>query len=196
LQIVGIAPGAAYTVAVAAVDPGGSAAVGRYRLDVDFDSTPVVLTTYATGTLTASASQQFQVLELDTTQFFQFLVSATTSPSTPSAPAAVRLTIYDASGSVVQSVVGQVGSALSTTVLLEPGTYVFQFGGGTQGNGALPDTTYQLQGIYLSDPIGPVAVTPTINPPPPPPPPQIIFVVPSFPLYLQYLAMYGQFGGP
>jgi hypothetical protein len=193
VQVVGVTPGAVYTVAVAAADPTGAAAVGRYRLAVDFDAAPVALTGYASGTLTGSASQQFQVLDLTTSQFFHFLVSATTSQATP---AAVKMTIYDASGNVVQSLVGQVGTTLSTTVLLGPGTYVFQFGGGTQGNGPLPDTTYQLQGTSLSDPLGPVAVMPILVPPQPPPPPPIVFTIPTLPLYLQYLALYGQYGTP
>ncbi|HWB08541.1 MAG TPA: matrixin family metalloprotease [Pirellulales bacterium] len=195
VQVMGVAPGAVYTLAVSAANPIGSATVGSYRLTVDFDSTPAVLTNFVAGTLTASASQQFQTVELNTSQFFHFLLSANTL-SASGAPAAVRMTIYDPTGNIVQSLVGQVGSALSTTLLLGPGTYVFRFAGGTQDNSPLPDTTYQLQGLGLGDPIGPTPVPPFMMPPQPPPPPPFVFSVPTVPLYLQFLTLNDPYGRP
>ncbi|HEV3024592.1 MAG TPA: matrixin family metalloprotease, partial [Pirellulales bacterium] len=165
VQVVGVAPGQVYNVTVGAANAAvGSKPLGIYHLTVDFSAAPVVLDTYASGTLTAAASQSFQVLQVNTSQFFHFLLTASTSPTTSGAPAnvpvAVRLTIYDPLGNVVESVVDQAGSVLSTTLFLTPGTYVFRFAAGTLANAPLPDTTFQLQGAELSDPIGPLPVNP------------------------------------
>lgn len=194
LQIVGVVPGAVYTVAVAAANPAGSTAVGSYHLAVNFGAAAAVLTPYASGTLTAAASQDFQVLNVNSSQYFHFLFSAT-SAATSGASVAVRMTIYDALGNVVQSLVDQAGSAVSTTLLLEPGTYLFRFAAGMQGNGMLADTNYQLQGTPLSDPIGPLPIKPITNLPPPPPPP-FVFSSPVIPFYLVFLSLNDQYGKP
>jgi hypothetical protein len=190
LQVVGVTPGAVYTVGVSAANPSGSAAVGSYRLAVDFDSTPVALTTYTSGTLTAAASHVFNMLQVNTTQFFHFVFTATDSVAS-SAPAALTMTLYDTSGNVVQSVVGQAGSALSTTVLLEPGQYVFRLEAAGQNNTQLADAAYILQGSDLSDPIGPMPVMPVMVPPQPPP--AFIFA-PVIPYQLYMLSFAGLFG--
>lgn len=192
VQGVGVAPGAVYTVAVSAANPTGSSAVGSYRLAVDFNSSPVALTTFASGTLTAAAPDALSMLQVNASQFFHFLF-ATASSATSSSPATVTMTIYDISGNVVQSVVGQAGSALSTTVLLEPGQYVMRLAASGPANGQLPDIAYQLQGADLSDPIGPVPVTPIMTPPPPPPPYVFVPITP-YAMYLPWLS--GVLGTP
>jgi hypothetical protein len=192
LQVVGVTPGAVYTVAVSAANPGGSAVVGSYHLAVDFDSTPVALTTYTSGTLTAGATHVLSMLQVNTSQFFHFVLAATNS-ATSSPPAAVTMTIYDSSGNVVQSVVGQAGSALSTTVLLEPGQYVFRLEAAGQNNSQLADTAYALQGTDLSDPIGPMPVVPIMAPPPPQP--AFVFA-PVIPYDMYLLSLTGIFGPP
>jgi hypothetical protein len=185
VQAVGVTPGAVYTVAVSAANPTGAAAVGSYRLAVDFNPTPVALTTYLSGTLTSAAPATLSVLQVNTNQFFHFVLSAT-NLATPSLPTAVTMTIYDISGNIVQSVVGQTGSALSTTVLLGPGEYVFRLAVSGQADSQVADTAYQLQGADLSDPIGPTPVTPIM--PAPPPPPTFVFVpITPYQMYLFWL---------
>ncbi|HEV3005504.1 MAG TPA: matrixin family metalloprotease [Pirellulales bacterium] len=199
VQVVGVAPGQVYNVTVGAANAAvGSKPLGNYHLTVEFSAAPVVLDAYASGTLTAAASQSFQVLQVNTSQFFHFLLTASSSPTTSGAPAnvpvAVRLTIYDPLGNVVESVVDQAGSVLSTTLFLTPGTYVFRFAAGTLSAAPLPDTTFQLQGAELSDPIGPLPVNPTTNPNPPPPP--FVWSIPAIPFYLSFLSLNDQFSKP
>jgi len=195
VEVVGVIPGTVYTVAVAAANLSGTAVVGNYRLAVDFGPTPVVLSPFASGTLTAASSQDFQVLQVNSSQFFHFVFSAASPTATSTAPVAVRMTIYDTLGNVVETVVDQAGGALSTTLLLEPGTYLFRLAAGTLGNGPLPDTDYELQGTFLSDPIGPLPITPVTAPPPPPPPP-FVWSVPIIPFYLSFMSLTDRYGTP
>lgn len=195
VQAVGVTPGAVYTIAVASAKPTSTAAVGDYRLAVDFNSTPVALTTYAAGTLSASSSQDFWVLQVNSSQFAHLVLSATSPLATASTSVAVRMTIYDSLGNVIESVVAQAGSPLSTTLLLDPGTYVFRLAAGTQGSGPLPDTSYTLQGDYLSDPIGPQPMPPYTTPIPPPPPP-FVFSNPIIAWYLYFLSLGDMYGTP
>jgi hypothetical protein len=199
VQVVGVAPGQVYSVMVGTANAAaGSPPLGSYHLTVDFGAEPAVLDAYASGTLTAAASQAFQVLQVNASQFFHLLLTAAISPTTSSVltnvPVAVRMTIYDPTGNVVESVVDQAGSVLSTTLFLVPGTYVFRFAAGTQVNGPIADMTYQLQGAELSDPIGPLPVNPTTNPNPPPPP--FVWSIPSIPFYLSLLSLDDQFSKP
>jgi hypothetical protein len=198
VQVVGVIPGHVYNVTVGAANATmGAAPLGSYHLTANFDSVPVALDNYASGELTANASQGFQVLQVNTSQFFHFVLSAASdagSGASAAAPVAVRMTIYDPLGNVVESLVDQSGGALSTTLFLAPGTYVFRFAAGTLDNSPLPDTAYDLQGAELSDPIGPLPVNPVTNPNPPPP--HFVWSLPVIPFYLSFLSLNDQYSKP
>ena len=80
---------------------GSSAGVGNYALAADFGSTAADLSTFAGGSVAASAPQQSYNFYVGESQLFQFLLSA----SGVGAPAgsAVQMTITDGNGNVVYS---------------------------------------------------------------------------------------------
>jgi hypothetical protein len=193
VQVIGVTANSDYTVAVRPADPTATLTAGSYHLSVAFTAAASQLDQYAAGTLTAAASQDFKVLQVNAAQWFHFVLSAAADT-----PAAVRMTIYDTTGNIVQSQVIQAGDQLSATLFLLPGTYTFRFAAGALDGQPLTDTSYQLLGIALGDPIGPQLVNPTtVNVPAPAPlPPVFVWTGPTLPFYLSFLTLTDLYSQP
>jgi hypothetical protein len=146
------------------VSAGGSTSgVGNYALDAEFGSTAANLSTFASGSVSASAPQQTYNLYVAESQLFQFLLSA----SGVGAPAgsAVQMTIKDANGNVVYSLTAAAGDTVSSdALLLTPGAYTLSFAVLAPPGVAVPTLSYSLMGESISDPIGAVVNDPTTQP--------------------------------
>lgn len=151
-----------YYVAVRAERPAGAHNTGDYFLGVGFGSKQVSLASFAGGTLTQSARNDFRTVQVVQSQLFHLVLSVT-SGTVPVATA-VKLTIYDAAGAVVSTLTALNGETQTLTVFLPAGTYTVRFAGGTRDGSALPTTGYLLRGLTLSDPIGPMTSDPTLTP--------------------------------
>lgn len=153
-----------YYVAVRAAEPSGSN-TGNYYLGIEFGSRAINPQTFASGTLTAAVPQTIQTLQVNESQLFHFTLSGSTGGA--ATDAAVRITIYDKNGNVLFTQVVLAGETRSVTLFLAPGTYVFRFAAATHSGASLPAFTYLLNGLSLSDPIGPQPIDPSTTPPPP-----------------------------
>jgi hypothetical protein len=146
------------------VSSGGSTSgVGNYALDAEFGSTAANLSTFASGSVSASAPQQTYNFYVAESQLFQFLLSA----SGVGAPAgsAVQMTIKDANGNVVYSLTAAAGDTVSSNaLLLTPGAYTLSFAVLAPPGVAVPTLSYSLMGESISDPIGAVVNDPTTQP--------------------------------
>jgi hypothetical protein len=163
LDIPNAAPGQDYVVEVSALNPTGSNATGNYAFGVEFNSNPAVdLTRCVTGTLTAAAPQQLEQLQVNQTCGIAFVLAASGQGN-----AQVQMTIYDANGNVVFSLVTGAGQqAVSGTAYLSSGTYTICFSAVVNNPNQPLNLSYQLEAGILSDPMGPVLVpngTPASN---------------------------------
>ena len=142
---------------------GAPSGVGNYGLDASFGTTTANLTTFASGSLGASAAQDTYHFYVGESQLFQFLLSANGA----SAPAgsSVQMMIADQNGNVVFTRTAAAGDTVGGDALfLTPGAYTLFFTVlGTTG-GPAPSLAYSLSGEALSDPIGPTLLDPTLTP--------------------------------
>jgi hypothetical protein len=172
VQVVNPVAGANYYVKVASAKAQGSGSTGNFFLGINFSTQPVVLQQWVQGTVDQNHLEVAQTLQVYQTQLFHFVVAA--NAADPTAQAGVRMTIFDASGNVVFTLVATNGQTQSGNVFLNQGTYVVHFDGGTPNGASLPTVTFTLWGITLTQPIGPTGSDPTNSPsqsPPPQPPP-------------------------
>jgi hypothetical protein len=152
VEVANVVSGGAYSIKVSALNPGGSHGTGDYFLGVDTTSQPpTALSTFATGRLTAAASQTWTTLTVGQNQLYEFILSASAT-----AQAEVRLDIYDMSGNVVFTLRSYAGQPASTgDVYLTSGRYTLRFSAAAPSGSALPVADYSLTGRVISDPIGP-----------------------------------------
>jgi hypothetical protein len=142
---------------------GSTAGVGNYALDAAFGTTAASLTTFASGSVSASAAQQSYNFYVGESQLFQFLLSAN-GPNAPEG-SAVEMTITDSSGNVVYSLTAAAGDTISSAaLLLTPGAYTLSFTVLAPAGGPVPTLSYNLSGESISDPIGAVINDPTLTP--------------------------------
>jgi hypothetical protein len=95
----------------------------------------------------------------------QFSLSATGGAATTTT--AVRMSIFDASGDLVFTMVALSGQPMSTgAVWLASGDYTLVFNAATEDGSALPSLSVALASRSLTDPQDPVPVDPTQPPPP------------------------------
>ncbi len=167
LQVANAVPGAAYFVKVRAADPSGPNNVGNYFLGIQFGPQAAQLDAVGSGTLDAAAPSGFGGMQLTESQLVHLVVSAS-APGQPQT-ARVRLTVADSAGNVVATAVARDGLPASLTAFLAPGTYSLRVDAYTTDGSALLPLTYSVQGLGLSDPIGPESEDPTESPAPPPP---------------------------
>ncbi len=161
IQAANLLTGGNYTLQVSNGD--STSAPGNYDLDAVFGTTAAELSTFASGSLSASAAQQSYNFYVGESQLFQFVLSA----SSQGAPAgsAVQMTITDSSGNVVYSLTAQAGETVSTAALfLTPGAYTLSFSVLVPAGSPVPQLSYNLMGDSFSDPIGPVQTDPTQTP--------------------------------
>lgn len=162
---------ATYYIKVEAQAPESSRGVGNYFLGIDFGTKAISQDQFAAGTLTATAKEMTFKLTTQQTQLHHFVLSANTGNST--APAAVRMTIYDSNGKVLATRIANAGDAVSFDVALPPGEFYVRFAAGTKDKTkTLPNLSFKLEGLVASDPIGPTPTDPTCEPSSSPSPPQ------------------------
>lgn len=180
VQVVGPTAGATYYVQVspdAAI--GGSAAAGTYVLGVSFRDTAIVLDALGAGTL--SGTNNAQVLSLQSTEFqlYHFVLSIDTGAA--NANVAVRMNLYDENNQVILTLDVRDGETVSANVALNRATYYARFFSATSDGSALPNVSFQLAGVDLTDPMDPIPIDPSDPTLPPPPPPSLIVGVPETP---------------
>jgi hypothetical protein len=161
IQAVNLSAGGNYYLQVST--GGSTAGVGNYALNAQFGTVAAHPTTFASGSLQASAPQHSYHLYVAESQLFQFLLAA----SSPGAPAgsAVQMTIRDQSGNVVYSLTAQAGDTVSSAALfLTPGAYTLSFTAIAPAGSPVPTLAYNLSGESISDPIGAVISDPTLTP--------------------------------
>jgi hypothetical protein len=161
IQATGLNSGGNYILEVSS---GGSASgLGNYAVDAAFGSTAANLSAFASGNLSASASEQSYNFYVAESQLFQFVLSA----SAVGAPAgsAVQMTIKDQNGNVVYTLTADAGDSVSSNaLLLAPGAYTLSFRALGPPGGPIPALSYSLMGESISDPIGAVVNDPTTQP--------------------------------
>jgi hypothetical protein len=161
IQASGVNSGGNYELQVSS--GGSTSGVGNYALDAAFGTTAANLSTFAGGSVSASAPQQTYNFYVAESQLFQFLLAA----SGVGAPAgsAVQMTIKDANGKVVYSLTATAGDTVSSdALLLTPGAYTMSFAVLAPSGVAVPSLSYSLMGESISDPIGAVVNDPTTQP--------------------------------
>lgn len=141
-----------YTVQATGADPGrhyylrvSGAAAGNYTLDAAFRSQPVVLDSFASGTVDTQPVNY--KLYAARTQLFGFTLSATGA-----AGAAVRMTIRDLSGNTVFDLTAPAGSTLTgLSTFLAPGEYNVE----VTSVGSITPVGFAVAGSVVTDPLGP-----------------------------------------
>jgi hypothetical protein len=137
--------------------------VGNYALDAEFGTAAADLSTFASGSLNPSTTQQSYNLYVGETQLMQLVLSAG-AVGTP-AGTAVQMTVTDSMGKVVYSLTAPAGDTVSGPALfITPGAYTVRFSPLGATGGIVPPVGYSLLGEGISDPIGPVSVDPTLMP--------------------------------
>ena len=187
VQLADQQPGTTYFIRVNAADPAGGNATGGYALAASLAQVDVTeFAGLSTSTLTASQDQLYTQMTLGGGKLTQFSLSATTTAGAPES--AVRVTVVNAAGQTVFTLVSKAGMPLTTgTVWLSAGTYTVVFNGATRDGSALDGLTFNLSARERSDPVdpyleGPIGAPPppappTSPPPPPSPPPAPITVI-------------------
>jgi hypothetical protein len=132
--------------------------VGDYQLDVDFRSVVVNLKDLTSNTLTNSARSGFGTLQVNYSQLMHFVL--TVAPTTGTIPSGVRMTVYDADGHIAATLFAKAGQTISADTYLVNGTYTLRFDALTQYGWMVPDLTYSLRAVSLTDPISPQPADP------------------------------------
>ncbi len=143
---------------------------GNYSLGIDFGGAPVPLERYASGELTAASPAILNQLTVETGRILHLILKLESTPT----PASARFSIFDSQNLAIATQLTATGDAASLNLFLPGGTYTLLVGGGATRAGPMPAIRYTLEGLTLSDPIGPQAVEPGTNPPPVVPPPVVV----------------------
>jgi hypothetical protein len=185
LQVVNAVPNTTYYVEVSPDLYAGSNVTGTYLLGVDYIAAPIVLTQFASDTLSGTSNQDFYSMSVAQTQIMHFVLSASAPGATVAT--AVRMSIYDQYGNIIYTLDAIAGQTTSIDVCLLQGTYTVRFVAATIDGSALSNFTYNLLGETLTDPIDPYSITnplaTTLPPPPPPvsPTPVVVITNPTNP---------------
>ncbi len=166
VQIANATPFATYYVQVSADPYAGANNTGNYLLGVDYISAPIVLTQFASNTLSGTSNQDFYAMSVAVDQVNHFVLSAS-GPSATVATA-VRMTIYDQNGNIIFTLDAIAGQTVSANVLLRQGSYTVRFVAAAIDGSALSPFTYNLLGETLTDPMDAYPVNP-LDPSLPPP---------------------------
>jgi len=184
VQVVNAVPNAAYFIEVSADPYAGANVTGTFLLGIDYVAAPIVLTQFASDTLSGTSNQDFYSMSVAQSQVMHFVLSA----SAPGAmvATAVRMSIYDQYGNIIYTLDAIAGQTVSTNVCLLQGTYTVRFVAATIDGSALSSFAYNLLGETLTDPIDAFPVNPldpTVPPPPPPisPTPVVVITNPTNP---------------
>jgi hypothetical protein len=166
VQIVGATPGAEYYLLVG-TDPfetNPTNLSGDYLLGVDFETSPIVLETIVTDTVSSADPVQVFGLQSNQSADVELLLSVSTGSVGAGVPLTVTMTITDGNGNTVATLTAQDGQTVSGNFYLAQGSYQLQFTGTTQNGAALPVVTYLLQGRTITNPDDPTPIDPTSDP--------------------------------
>ncbi len=160
VEVTNAIPGNTYIIEVLQVANRNGASAGNYCLYVAASPVGVVLQNYLGGTLTAGQPEKVNWLRVGArSELFHFVLAAQSAGATT-----VQMTITNATGHVVFSLVVGAGDAVSGDVLLVPGTYTLLFTARADSGTAQPSLMYQLSGQTLTDPQGPESTDPSGDP--------------------------------
>ena len=177
IQAVGLQPGSSYYIRVN-LPEGGDNSQGNFTIVADFLQTPDLMTTFANNSLAAGQTHS-AILYIAKEQLFQFTLNA--EAANVGGSGSVRMTITDSNGNVVLDTTDTAGrTPTSSAVLLGAGQYsvTFTAAAGYHGWSSPPSLlNYTLQGIVISDPVGPILHDPGYEP---------IYLYPPDPLYYYY----------
>jgi hypothetical protein len=178
IQVQNRGAGGTYYARVAAADPLGGRALGLYVLGTDLGAHPPTLyDSLARSTLTSAQSLAYSTMTVGEARLTQFALSATTGTGTA---AAVRMSVYDANGKRVFTLVAAADQPLATgAVWLPSGTYTVVYNAATRSGAPLPALTFAVRKWERSSPIDPLPMDPVSPPPPPPPSGEVSFTPPT-----------------
>jgi hypothetical protein len=137
---------------------------GNYQLAVQFGPVAQTLPTLTSGTLSVSQPTAGGSLCVTTTELIHIVLSAAGTV----ANTGVQLTIVDSTGRVAASLTAPAGQPVSLTALLSAGVYQVRLAAVAGSGQPVPTVNYTLQGVGVSDPIGPEADNPSASPSPTP----------------------------
>ncbi|MGL4553182.1 MAG: matrixin family metalloprotease [Gemmataceae bacterium] len=150
---------------------------GNYYVSASFGTRAAPLRTFAAGGLDEADRQDASRLYVAQAQLFHLLLTA----GNEDPGARVRMTLTDANGQTVRTLVAAAGESVSGgSVLLTPGEYTVRFEV-ENPNGSR--VSYRLEGAAKSNPIGPALDDPTLLPQyatPPQPTPTPAYTYPGF----------------
>ena len=147
-----------YLVSVADADPSGPG--GAFFLGINFGGTPVALDTFTGGnSFTRPDAYATGTLHVTASQLFHFVATAGPGPAGEGVAVGVR----DASWAEVASVLAPAGGAATATVFLPAGDYAFRLTP-VAGAVAFAPLAYRLEGLGVSNPIGPTPASVSATP--------------------------------
>lgn len=153
VQVTNIKKNQTYYVSVQVADPTKWTGAEDYRIGIDFRDTAVVLDSFATGTLTQDQNQITRTLQVTNSTLFRLQLAV--NSATDTAPTAARLTVFDAAGTAVFTLVARSGQTVLGDVLLPPGAYTVVIAGATRDGSPLKGLAIDARFLALTDPIGP-----------------------------------------
>jgi hypothetical protein len=158
VQVANATPYATYYVEVSASSYAGTNVTGNYLVGVDYITAPIVLTQFATDTLSGTSNQDFYSMNVAVDQVTHFVLSASAPGATVAT--AVRMTIYDQNNNIIFTLDAIAGQTVSANVLLRQGSYTVRFVAATIDGSALSAFTYNWLGETLTDPMDPLSPNP------------------------------------
>jgi hypothetical protein len=176
VQVENATPYATYSIEVNADPYAGTYNTGTYLLGVDYISAPIVLTQFATNSLSGTSNQNFYSMTISGSQVTHFVLSG--SDPTATVATAVRMTIYDQYNNIIFTLDAMAGQTVSSNVYLSQGTYTVRFVAATIDGSALSAFTYNLVGETETQPMD---VYPTGQPSPGAPPTLTTMYPPNLP---------------
>ena len=180
VQLAGQHTGTQYYLQVAAANPSGANATGRYAVWSDLSQiAPTTFTSLASSTLTATTTTTESTLTISDTRLIQFSLSAAAATA---GTEGVEMTIVGANGAVLLNLDATAGSPLVTgSVWLDAGSYTVIFTAITVNSAPISTLSFALSFYDMTDPDDPAPVDPTSPPPPCPTPPDPVVIVVSPP---------------
>lgn len=159
VEVANPAPLVEYYLEVLASRPDSIDDDAVYTLSLQYSQAPTPQHTFVADAVSAARPVVFRTLDIHTTELFYFRLSASGGESSR----AVRMSILDATATVVESIEVAPGAVHTLLTTLERGTYQVVFQAiGAQAAAAQP-TRFELSGDWLSDPIGPRPIDTTLD---------------------------------
>jgi hypothetical protein len=156
-----------YYLKVESVGRNGTGYTGNYELSADFRLPAIAPAEVMSGNLTDNQKTDYITMTVPKPSVFNFTLEATSAD--PSVESGLRLIIFATTGQPVATLTVDAGRTSSGTILLPAGTYYLQFSAATKAGCPLPNMSFRLRALLVSDPIDPYAPPDPTNPPPPPP---------------------------